>query len=179
MEEVFAPCHRMHGGATGQPIPTFASGCKVWCIRRAVHSDTRRRAGLIDQPSAENDFLSEKPQCWNDPPPITECPIPTLSAGNVPGKCVDDGPWLSYDRTWSVSSWLEQRTRSPHSWVDNNPWSCCNVQRTCQMWMQKSCSGVCSCRKHAHGWPTWPSRSPITITSLLLFMYGSVQVSMP
>ena len=26
------------------------------------------------------------------PPPITECPIPTLSAGNVPGKCMDDGP---------------------------------------------------------------------------------------
>ena len=135
MEEVFAQCHRMHGGATGQPIPTFADGCQVWCIRRAVHSDTWRRVGLIDQPSAENTFLSEKPECWNDPP-ITECPIPTLSAGNVPGKCMDDGPWLSYDRIWSVSSWLEQRTRSPHSWVDNNPWSCCNVQGTDQMWMQ-------------------------------------------
>ena len=29
MEEVFDPGHRMHGGANGQPIPTFASGCKV------------------------------------------------------------------------------------------------------------------------------------------------------
>ena len=28
MEQVFAPCHRMHGGATGQPIPTFADGCQ-------------------------------------------------------------------------------------------------------------------------------------------------------
>ena len=97
-----------------------------------------RRVGLIDQPSAENDFLSEKLECWNDPPPITEFPILTLSAGNAPGKCMDDGPWLSYDRIWSVSSWLEQRTRSPHSWVNNNPWSCCNVQRTGQMWMQKN-----------------------------------------
>ena len=150
MEEVFAPCHIMHGGATGQPIPTFADICQVWCIRRAVHSDTWRRVGLIDQPSAENDFLLEKPECWNDPP-ITECPIPTWSASNVPGKCMDNGPWLSYDRIWSVSSWFEQRTRSPHSWVDNNPWSCCNVQRTgrSNLDAKKSCSGVCSCRKHA------------------------------
>ena len=60
MEEVFAPRHRLHGGAAGQPIPTFADRCQVCCIRRAVHSDIWVMAGLIDQPSAENDILSEK-----------------------------------------------------------------------------------------------------------------------
>ena len=68
-EEVFAPRHKMHSGAAGQPITTFADGCQVWCIRRAVHSDIWQKEGLIDQPSEENDFLSEKPECWNDPPP--------------------------------------------------------------------------------------------------------------
>ena len=29
MEEVFAPRHRMHGRAAGQPIPTFADGYQV------------------------------------------------------------------------------------------------------------------------------------------------------
>ena len=49
----------MHGGAAGQPITPFADGCQVCCIRRAAHSDIWQRAGLIDQPSAENYFLSE------------------------------------------------------------------------------------------------------------------------
>ena len=29
MEEVFAPRHKMHGGAAGQPITIFADGCQV------------------------------------------------------------------------------------------------------------------------------------------------------
>ncbi len=49
----------------------------------------RGQVSCIDQPSAENDFLSEKPECGNDPP-ITECPIPTLLAGNVQGFMQDE-----------------------------------------------------------------------------------------
>ena len=63
MEEVFAPRHIMHGRAARQPIPAFADGYQVWCIRRAVHSDLWRKAGVNDQLGAQNDFLSKKQKC--------------------------------------------------------------------------------------------------------------------
>ena len=32
MEEVFAPCHRMHGGATGQPIQPLQMDAKFYAL---------------------------------------------------------------------------------------------------------------------------------------------------
>ena len=82
----------MHGGATGQPIPTFASGCKFDALEELfIQIQGGGQASSINQ-VRKTIFCQRNHNVEMTPPPITECPIPTLSASNVPGKCMDDGP---------------------------------------------------------------------------------------
>ena len=82
--------------------------------------------------------------------PIIECPIPKLSAGNVPGKCMDDGPWLraSVEPDPCLHGWNREHDHLIPEWIAiPEVAAMCNELVKCGC--KEACSGVCSCRKHA------------------------------